>query len=97
MADTRDTYIDRVCDALADVLTRAAAGTTDRMAGYVANFDFWVGEAEHCLLLIKEYDDRFRRFHEAQQRVAGALGRDRTARPSPILRSSVSAVLPHAR
>lgn len=70
MADTGDTYIERLCDALADVLTRAAGRTKDRLAGYVANFDFWVGEADHCLLLIKEYDERFRRFQEAQHRVA---------------------------
>ena len=69
MADPSDTYIERLCDALADVLERAAGGTKDRLAGYVANFDFWVDEAAHCLLLIKEYDDRFHRFQEAQQRV----------------------------
>src|SRR3954468_2365586 len=70
MADPNDTYIERLCDALADVLDRAAGGTKDRLAGYVANFDFWVEEAAHCLKLIKEYDDRFARFQEAQQRVA---------------------------
>ena len=70
MAEAGDTYIEKLCDALADVLTRAAGGTKDRLAGYVANFDFWVGEAEHCLLLVKEYDERFHRFGEAQQRVA---------------------------
>jgi hypothetical protein len=70
MPDPTDTYIDRLCDALADVLERAATGTKDRLAGYVANFDFWADEAAHCLLLIKEYDQRFGRFQEAQQRIA---------------------------
>ena len=70
MADPSDTYIERLCDALADVLERAAGGTKDRLAGYVANFDFWVDEAAHCLQLIKDYDERFRRFQEAQERVA---------------------------
>jgi hypothetical protein len=70
MADPSDTYIERLCDALADVLVRAAEGTKDRLAGYIANFDFWVDEAAHCLLLIKEYEQRFERFREAQQRVA---------------------------
>jgi hypothetical protein len=70
MADTGDTYIERLCDALAEVLTRAAGGTRDRLAGYVANFDFWVDEATHCLELIRRYDERFERFQEAQHRVA---------------------------
>jgi hypothetical protein len=70
MADPSDTYVERLCDALADVLERAAGGTRDRLAGYVANFDFWVDEAAHCLLLVKEYDERFRRFQAAQQRAA---------------------------
>jgi hypothetical protein len=70
MADSGDTYIERLCDALADVLTRAAGGTRDRLAGYAANFDFWVDEATHCLELIRDYDERFERFQEAQQRVA---------------------------
>jgi hypothetical protein len=29
-----------------------------------------VDEAAHCLLLIKEYEERFERFREAQQRIA---------------------------
>jgi hypothetical protein len=70
MADRSDSYVERLCDALADVLTHAAGGTKDRLAGYVANFDFWVDEAAHCLLLIKEYEERFQRFQEAQQKVA---------------------------
>jgi len=70
MPDRSDTYIERLCDALGDVLERAAGGTKDRLAGYVANFDFWVDEASHCLRLIKEYDDRSDRFREVQQRVA---------------------------
>ena len=65
-----DTYVERLCDALADVLTHAAGGTKDRLAGYVANFDFWVEEAAHCLALVKDYDERFRRFQAAQQQVA---------------------------
>jgi hypothetical protein len=69
MPDSGDTYIERLCDALADVLSRAASGTKDRLAGYAANFDFWVDEADHRLRLIKEYDERFKRFREAQERV----------------------------
>jgi hypothetical protein len=74
MSDHGETYIERVCGALADVLTRAAGGTKDRLAGYVANFEFWVAEAEHCLALVKEYDERFRRFREAQRKVAESEG-----------------------
>jgi hypothetical protein len=43
-----ETYIERVCEAVSDVLTRAAGVTKDRLAGYVANLEFWVAEAEHC-------------------------------------------------
>src|SRR3954470_8024175 len=97
MADPSDTYIERLCDALADVLERAAGGTKDRLAGYVANFDFWVDEAAHCLLLIKEYDERFHRFQEAQQQVAAGGWPNWTRRthegrwsppPSDVKRSS---------
>ena len=70
MSDASDTYVDRLCDALADVLTRAAGGTRDRLAGYAANFDFWVGEATHCLSLVKGYGERFDRFRQAQQQAA---------------------------
>lgn len=94
MADTSDTYIERLCDALSDVLTRGAGGTKDRLAGYVANFSFWVAEAEHCLLLIKQYDERFHRFQEAQHHVAsgGALHWDERSGwdppPKDVKRSS---------
>jgi hypothetical protein len=70
VAKSGDTYIERLCDALADVLTNAATGTRDRLAGYVANFDFWIDEADHCLRLIDEYDQRFQRFQAAQRTVA---------------------------
>ena len=66
------TYIDRVCDALTDVLDRAASGSADRLAGYAANIDFWIDEAEHCLRLIDGYDERFLRFHEAQQAIVAS-------------------------
>ena len=74
MTDHHETYIERVCGAVADVLERAAGGTKDRLAGYVANFAFWMAEAEHCLVLVKEYDERFKRFREAQQAVVRAEG-----------------------
>lgn len=72
--DQHDSYLERLCDALADVLTRAAGGTKDRLAGYAANFDFWLAEAEHCLRLVDEYEERFKRFQEAQERVVATEG-----------------------
>lgn len=78
MSETSESYIDRLCEALADVLNRAAAGTRDRLAGYVANFDFWIQEADHCLRLVKEYEERFARFQAAQHVVTngGAIAWD---------------------
>ena len=71
----QQTYIDRLCGALTDVLERAVAGSADRLAGYAANVDFWIDEAEHCLRVIDGYETRFDRFHEAQQTVVAARGR----------------------
>ena len=66
------TYIDRLCGALTDVLERAASGSADRLAGYAANAGFWIDEAEHCLRVIDGYEERYLRFHEAQQEVVAA-------------------------
>lgn len=66
------TYIDRLCDALVDVLERAVTGSADRLAGYAANVEFWLEEAQHCLRLIDGYEDRFAKFHEAQQAVVAS-------------------------
>lgn len=77
MSDSENSYIERLCEALAEVLTRAASGTKDRVAGYAANFDFWIEEAAHCLILIKDYDERFDRFEAAQQQVASSSSHDR--------------------
>ena len=44
------------------------------MAGYAANVEFWIGEAEHCLRVIDGYEERFNRFETAQQEVVAARG-----------------------
>ena len=72
---SQESYIDRLCAALTDVLERAASGSADRLAGYAANIDFWIDEAEHCLRVIEGYQDRFQRFEEAQQKVVAERGR----------------------
>src|SRR5689334_1623433 len=72
---SQETYIDRLCGALTDVLERAATGSADRLAGYAANVKFWIDEAEHCLRVIDGYEERFHRFHEAQQRIVAERGR----------------------
>jgi hypothetical protein len=69
---SQPTYIDRLCDALADVIERAASGSADRLAGYAANLDFWVDEAEHCLRVIDGYEERSAQFQAAQQAVVAA-------------------------
>ena len=71
---SQETYIDRLCGALTDVLERATGGSADRLAGYAANLDFWIDEAEHCLRVIDGYEERYQRFHEAQQEVVAARG-----------------------
>src|ERR1700742_3466387 len=71
----QETYIDRLCAALTDVLERAATGSADRLAGYARNVDFWIDEAEHCLRVIDGYKGRYLRFHEAQQEVVAKRGR----------------------
>jgi TRAP-type C4-dicarboxylate transport system substrate-binding protein len=56
------------------VLERAAGGSADRLAGYAANVNFWIDEAEHCLRVIDGYEDRFIRFQEAQQGIVASRG-----------------------
>jgi hypothetical protein len=84
---SQENYIDQLCSALTDVLERAASGSADRLAGYAANVDFWIDEAEHCLRVIDGYEERFQRFHEAQQEVVAARGpikwNERGWRPPP--------------
>lgn len=70
MPEAGQSYIHRLCDALIDEFSHASKGTKDRLAGYVANFDFWVSETEHRIALIKTYESRFKRFSEGQQAVA---------------------------
>lgn len=59
------TYIDEITGAVVRVLTHACEGQPHRFAGYVANADFWIGEARHCLDVIAGYDERFKKLQAA--------------------------------
>jgi hypothetical protein len=49
-----------LCDSLCRVLDHCAQLDRRRLAGYVANIDFWVAEVQHRLKLIEGYVDRRR-------------------------------------
>jgi hypothetical protein len=56
---SQETYIDRLCGALTDVLERAAGGSADRLAGYATNLYFWIDQAAHGLRVIDGYEERY--------------------------------------
>ena len=68
-------YIDEICIALIQTLDRASFHKDERLAGYAANLDFWVGEIRHCLDCIEGYERRFARLVEARQEFATGGGR----------------------
>ena len=53
-------YMQELCDSLCRVLDHCAQLDRRRLAGYVANIDFWVAEVQHRLKLIDGYVDRRR-------------------------------------
>lgn len=60
-------YIDDICNPLIKTLERSSTLPSHQLAGHVANFDFWMGEARHCLDVIDGYTQRFERMEKAQQ------------------------------
>ena len=67
------TYSEKLCDALIVVLDHCGRMEPRRLAGYVANIDFWVDEIRHRLSLCDGLIDRRRRmvagtqqFYEAE-------------------------------
>lgn len=51
-------YVTQLCEALAHVLERAVTFKRHRLAGYVANLDFWVAELSHRLHLLDGWKGR---------------------------------------
>jgi hypothetical protein len=70
-------YAIDISAALVNVLKHASGGPAEKFAGYAANRDFWVAEAQHCLDVIAGYDVRFARMKEASERYEGRQGMDR--------------------
>ena len=59
-------YSSELTDLLTAQLKRFASLNRHQLAGHVANLDFWLGEARHCLDVIDGYWPRFRRLKAAQ-------------------------------
>jgi hypothetical protein len=53
-------YLQELCDSLCRVLDHCAQLDRRRLAGYVANIDFWVAEIQHRLNLVEGYVSRRR-------------------------------------
>lgn len=53
-------YLREICDPLCRVLDRAVQLDQRRLAGYVANIDFWTDEIRHRLMTIEGYAQRRR-------------------------------------
>lgn len=51
-------YLEKLCDALVAVFDRCVQLDRRRLAGYVANIDFWMGEVQHRLQLIDGFAAR---------------------------------------
>lgn len=63
-------YLQAVVEPLVHTLEHAAGLQPHLLVGYGANFEFWWSEVRHALTLIDGYDDRFRRFEDAQLALA---------------------------
>ena len=60
-------YIEDICEPLITTLERASNLPAHQLAGYVANLDFWLSEAKHCLQIVDGYEQRFERMKDAQE------------------------------
>jgi hypothetical protein len=59
-------YSSELADLVAAQLRRFATLNRHQLAGHVANLDFWLAEARHCLDVIDGYWTRFQRMKAAQ-------------------------------
>lgn len=59
--------MDDICNPLIKTLERSTTLPTHQLVGHVANLDFWMDEAKHCLNVIDGYAQRFDRMKKAQQ------------------------------
>jgi hypothetical protein len=57
-------YLQAQTDALIQVLDHAADLKAHRLAGYIANLDFWLQEIQHCFSSIEGYSERFQRMKQ---------------------------------
>jgi hypothetical protein len=76
-------YPQQLCDALSRVLDKAALAQRRQLSGYVANIDFWIGEAEHRLNAIAGFVDRRRRMTQAASSEIVREGLRRPIEPAP--------------
>ena len=60
-------YIISIGEPLAIVLERAARAQPEQFAGYCANLDFWVGEAEHFFSVVDSFEGRFQSMKRASE------------------------------
>jgi hypothetical protein len=58
-------YLESQTVALVQVLDHATDLKAHRLAGYVANLDFWLGEIKHTMSNIDGYGQRFQRMRQA--------------------------------
>jgi hypothetical protein len=58
-------YLKSQTEALAQVLNHATELKAHRLAGYVANLDFWLGEITRTMSNIDGYEQRFQRMRQA--------------------------------
>lgn len=63
--------VQRVCEALCDVLNHASHGDSVSLAGYAKNLDFWVDEIKHRLLVIDGLLERRRRAADGMKEAIG--------------------------
>lgn len=63
-------YLNEICDPLCRVLDHCAQLDRRRLAGYVANIDFWVGELRHCLMAVDGYAQRRQKMIEGAKNLS---------------------------
>jgi hypothetical protein len=61
-------YSSEIAELLAKQITKLSTFNRHQLAGQIANLDFWLAEVKHCFSVIHDYEKRFVRMKDAQEK-----------------------------
>lgn len=68
-------YVQDITEPLIGTLNYSSGLPVRKLAGHVANLDFWLGEVEHALCVIDGYGERFKRLQVGERSASERLGK----------------------